>query len=108
MRALIYYQVRRAVIAPIFLCVLAITLSIDTPWALIAIPFIGIGWLSAAPNFNFADGLIAMIFSVMGLITSSVRGDIGIPIMLGTFSGWLLCSLEMALRKVPVYEDDEG
>src|ERR1044071_8462665 len=93
------YRVPTAVVAPLALSAVAIGLGFtSSAWTLIAVPFIALGSLCAAPNLNVADGLLAIVAIAVGLILSHFYASIGHPIWLGTIAAWLLSSVEKRIR----------
>jgi len=92
-----------AIIVPIALSAVAIWLSLTrTAWTLIALPFILLGSVCAAPNFNLADGFIALIAMMAGMILLWVHPFSGEPVCMGSFFSWTLSSVEKRIRAVPI------
>ena len=77
-RAPIAYRVHRAIYVPLLLAIGAAWLAIAVnPWALLAIPFIVLGSMCAAPNLNLADGFLAIFAMVLGLVAANCFRDAG-------------------------------
>ena len=99
------YLVPQAVFVPICLSVGTLVLGIaGDSWWLLALPFVLLGAYCAAPNFNLADGFLALIAVVIGALLSYFHTQAGVAVMLGTSTSWLLSSLEKGMRAVPVRE----
>ena len=99
------YLVPQAVFVPICLGVGALVLGVaGHPWWFLALPFVLLGAYCAAPNFNLADGFLALIAVVIGALLSYFHTQAGVAVMLGTSTSWLLSSLEKGMRAVPVRE----
>lgn len=102
----IAYRVRPAIVVPVLLSIGAVALGVTTnTWALVAIPFIVLGSVCAAPNHNLADGFLVIVASIIGLVVSKYHQDIGNSIFLGTVSSWFLSSFEKRYRAAPIYDD---
>jgi hypothetical protein len=92
-----------AIAAPILLACVAIALAIsDTLWFLLALPFIYLGSVCAAPNLNLADGFPAIVAVFLGLIVTLFKLESGAAIAGGTTASLLLSALEKRLRAKPV------
>jgi len=92
---------------PVALCVVVIWFGWinDSPWPLLALPFIFLGSLCAAPNHNLVNGFLALVAMAIGLWVASFHKEIGSAIFGGTFSSWFLSGLEMRIRATPVDDD---
>ena len=102
----IAYKIRSAIIVPISLSFGAVYFAVtSSAWTLVALPFIFLGSLCAAPNFNLADGFLAIVASIAGLVVAVYFQDIGNSIFLGTIVSWFLSSIEKRQRAVPVYKE---
>ena len=100
------YRVPLAVIAPVVLVVATVFLAIAvSPWSLVAVPFILLGSLCAAPNMNLANGLLAIVAILLGIGVAYLHREVGSAIVLGTVASWFLSSLEKRWRAIPVYDD---
>jgi hypothetical protein len=94
------------VFVPVGLCAGALALAIGgSLWWLLALPFIVLGSLCAAPNLNLADGFLALLAVAVGIVVSCFHAGAGISIILGTSTSWFLASIEKSVRAVP--EDHE-
>ena len=106
-RAPIAYRVHRAIYVPLLLAIGAAWLAIAVnPWALLAIPFIVLGSMCAAPNLNLADGFLAVFAMVLEMVAANYFRDAGSAVFLGTFASWVLGSIEKRLRATPIYGND--
>src|SRR5579871_6418161 len=92
----------RAIFVPALLCIGAGLISIASGWALLAIPFILLGSFCAAPNFNLADGLLAIVAVAVGMIVVHFQSDAGTAIVVGTASSWFLSGIEKQYRARPL------
>lgn len=72
-------------------------------WLLLGIPFIYVGWVSAAPNLNLANGCLPQLILIVGLVGAAVlsrRWPLEIAAV--CWISWLVLSLEEAYRAEPV------
>jgi hypothetical protein len=108
-----WIRISRSIFVPILLSLATAWLSAtSTAWALIAIPFIVLGSLCAAPNLNLADGFLVLVSAALGLVVSRYQRDIGGAILLGSVLSWFLSSQEIRVtatlkRKASRQVDDE-
>jgi hypothetical protein len=100
------YRVPLAVFVPVILCVGALALVLEgNLWWLLALPFVVLGSLCAAPNLNLADGFLTMVAVIIGVVISQFHAEAGTPIIWGAFASWLLSSFEKRIRMKPIYEE---
>ena len=100
------YRVEPAIFAPIVLTIAAIFLAAGTLWSLAAIPFIFLGSICAAPNFNLANGCLAWVAILVGFGVMLLHRELGGAIFVGTATSWLLSGIEKRLRMKPLFEDE--
>ncbi len=67
-------------------------------WALAAAPFILLGSWCAAPNLNLANGCLAYLAMIAGLLIAPFHPPLGIAISAGTAAGLYGGALEQNLR----------
>ena len=93
------YLVPRAFVVPVLLIALALYLGFSAnAWAYLAIPFVVLGALCAAPNLNLADGFLVMVSAVIGFLVALKYPDGGYAIAGGAILSWLLSSFERGVR----------
>ena len=97
------YRIYPAKIAPIAIAAVAIYFGVAfSPLAFIAIPFIYLGSICAAPNFNLADGFPILVSMVLGAGIMIFKKEIGFAIFLGSTSSWVLSAIEKAITAIPI------
>lgn len=77
-------------------------------WLLFGLPFIYVGWFSAAPNLNLINGCLPQLILIAGLIGAAVlsrRWPLEIAAV--CWVSWLVLSLEEAYRLEPVRSEPE-
>ena len=100
----VVYLVPRAIFAPACLTVVVLILGVvGSLWWLLALPFVILGSVCAAPNFNLADGFLALLAMVAGVVVFQVHETAGTAIVASTFVSWLLSSFEKQIRSVPMH-----
>jgi hypothetical protein len=93
------YVVPRLVYTPAILSAVALLVAgTRSWWALAAIPFIGLGCLCAAPNLNLANGCLAYVSMIVGLLLGGIHGPLSFSIFAGTAAGLYGGALEQNLR----------
>jgi hypothetical protein len=93
------YEVPRLVYTPVVLGFVVLVLNIfEYWWALAAAPFILLGCLCAAPNLNLANGCLAYLAMLVGLIVTPFHPPLGLAIFAGTAAGLYAGALEQNLR----------
>jgi hypothetical protein len=103
------YRIYPAKVAPIIVAVVAICLCFSvTPWAFIALPFIYLGSICAAPNLNLADGFLVLISMILGLVVAFFEKEIGFIIIVGVASSWLLSAIEKTITAKPIEDEENG
>jgi hypothetical protein len=70
-------------------------------WWLLAIPFVAIGWICAAPNLNLANGFLAYVSMIVGFILLKFHEPSAHAILTGAAAGYYLSALEMGLTAKP-------
>ena len=104
-----HYVVPRAVFVPTGLALGAAGLAwMISPWCLLAMPFIYLGSVCAAPNLNLADGFLAMVTIALGFALTSVHKEAGEAVVLGTWVSWFFSAVEKRIRAVPAYDDESN
>ena len=102
------YRIYPAKVAPVIVAVVATCLGFSvTPWAFIALPFIYLGSICAAPNLNLADGFLVLISMILGLVVAFFKKEIGVIIIVGVASSWLLSAIEKTITAKPI-EDEKN
>ncbi|QQL44094.1 hypothetical protein [Sulfuriroseicoccus oceanibius] len=100
-------MVRGARVVPVALLIAAILLSASrSPWWLLSIPFIWIGWICAAPNLNLANGLLAYLSMICGFVLMLFHEPSGAAIAGGAAASFYLCALEMRVTAKPYNPTD--
>jgi hypothetical protein len=101
------YLLRPAIWAPLALTGGAVVVgNFHSAWALAAVPFIWLGSLCSAANFNLANGCLAMIAVVLGIVLAFWFKPIGLAIGIGAFSGWVLSGMEKAISLRPATDEE--
>jgi hypothetical protein len=102
------YRVYPAVVTPILLSCAAIGLAVFVNlWLLAALPFIFLGSVCSAPNLNLADGCLALVSVILGLIIAEwFIEPLGLAILTGSFTAWLVGAIEKRIRMEPVSDDE--
>src|SRR5688572_26570775 len=96
------YIIRPAVFAPSVLSVAALVLAVqDSWWFLAALPFIWLGSVCAQPNLNLANGCLAYLAIIAGAVMTTWFRPLGIAIVSGVFSGFILSAIEKRIRMRP-------
>lgn len=91
-------MVRRAFFAPVALSIAAIWFGVETSsWWYLSIPFLVIGWFSATPNLNMADGCLGYLFMMAGFVLLGFHRPSGLAISAGAIAGFYLSALEMRI-----------
>lgn len=108
-KPILYYQVRRPLKVPLSLTVIVFVCApLIASWVLLAIPFIWLGAICAAPNLNLVDGWLAWVALLFGVTLFHFhQPNAGIPIVLGTGISYIFSSFQMYTTAVPIYEYDE-
>jgi hypothetical protein len=92
------YRIYPAKVAPISLALLATYLGFAlSPWTFIAIPFIYIGSICATPSLNLVNGFFVLVSVALGFGVALIKKEIGIIIILGATSSWILSAIEKAI-----------
>lgn len=93
-----YYYVRPAVVAPLLVCGIAITLAIaESMWWLLAIPFAILASICAQPNLNLSDGCLACFSIFIGFGIAFLHWPSGVAIFAGTIVSYFLSAIEKTL-----------
>ena len=96
------YIVRLAVFAPVVLSAVAIALALqDSRWFLAALPFIWLGSVCAQPNLNLANGCLAYLAMIVGVLVTTFFRPLGMAIWAGAMSGFYVSAIEKRLRMRP-------
>ncbi len=102
-----YYRIEPAIVAPVITCCGIIALAyIDSYWWLLAIPFAVLASFCGQPNLNLADGCLAYLSIMFGLMLTHFHRESGIAILIGTLVSFYLAAIEKRIRAKPVYIDD--
>ena len=72
-----------------------------TVWYLATLPFIWLGSICAQPNLNLADGCLAYVAMIVGLVTIAFYKPLGAATLFGTMSGLYLSCIEKIMRMRP-------
>jgi len=81
---------------------LALILS---PWVLLGIPFVWLGAWCSAPNWNLADGCLAMVAVFVGFVAAPFT-HWGVVVSTSTSVSWFLSGFERWMRAYPVERDE--
>lgn len=102
------YRIYPAKIAPIAVGAVAVYVGLAvTPWAFIALPFVYLGSICAAPNLNLADGFLVLVSTVVGAGVTFFEKEIGVIIIVGVVSSWILSAIEKTITAKPIENDTE-
>ena len=102
------YEIRPAIVAPILLAVAAVLMALpDSVWWLLAIPFVFLGSICAQPNLNAADGCLAYVSAVAGMVLTVFHEPSGYSIVCGVVSSFYLSALEKFLRAERIESTDK-
>jgi hypothetical protein len=94
------------VFVPVILALAAIYFAVEESWwALAALPFIWLGAGGAQPNLNFANGCLASLSMLIGMVVAVFVKPLGAAIMVGAAFGFYLSALEMWIRARPMPDD---
>jgi hypothetical protein len=97
--------VRRAVIAPVVLAIAALWIAFEvSAWAALALPFVVLGSLCAAPFLVLMDALPVLLAVALSAFVAHYHQEAGASIFLGTIVSWVLSSIEKRVRAVTVHE----
>lgn len=97
-----WYIVRPAIFAPSILAVVAIVAAIHYSWwFLAASPYIYLGSVCAQPNLNLADGCLAYLAVIVGVIALALFRPLGIAILGGVMSGYYASVVEKSIGMRP-------
>jgi hypothetical protein len=103
------YIVPPALFAPVLLSLAAGYLAIhDSPWFLAALPFIWLGSICASPNLNLANGCLAYLAIIVGVILITVFRPLGIAILAGAATGLYASAIEKWMRMRPAPDGRSG
>ena len=101
------YSVPPVVFAPTIISVVALVSGLATTrWALLSLPFIWLGAICSAPNMNCANGCLAYLAILSGLVVSVFCKPVGLSIFAGAAAGFYGGVLEQNLRMRPADDDD--
>ena len=93
---------RRARFVPPCLFAAAVVLSIaETPWWLLAIPFVAIGAMFTAPNLNLANGMPSYLSMLAGFILMRFHAPSGLAMLAGAATSFYGSALEMRIFAKP-------
>ena len=96
------YQIPPAVFAPVTLTVAAIaTSAIESWWFLVAIPFIWLGSVCAAPNLNLVNGCFSYLSIILGFVVTMFFRPLGFAILAGSALGFYFSAAEKWIRMRP-------
>lgn len=92
-----------SIVAPIVLCTVSIYFGLSGRyWILCCIPFIILGSLCSAPNLNLADGCLAIISILLGLVIAAwILLPLGTAICMGSGAGLICGAIEKRIRLKP-------
>jgi hypothetical protein len=103
------YRVYPAIVVPLTLAVSAIAVAVaHTPWAYLALPFIYLGSVCAAPNFNLANGFLAFVAVLAGCCVMHFDAEAGAAIVIGAGASWMLSSIEKLIKARPITDNTES
>jgi len=95
-------MVRSARLAPVLIAAAAVAMGItQSAWWFLALPFVAIGWMCAAPNLNLANGMFAYLSMIAGFILLRIHEQSGLAVLGGAAGSFYLCALEMRLTTKP-------
>jgi|GEM_PF-5547417 len=96
------YIVSAAIVAPLTLSLLALSIAMfHAWWFLAAIPFIWLSSLCAQPNLNLADGCLAWLCILLAIALLPFLPALAVPILAGAISSHFLSALEKRIRMRP-------
>jgi hypothetical protein len=99
------YLVPPALFVPLLLTVAVVVMAFRVSWlALLALPFVWLGSICAQPNLNLANGCLAYLAILVGIILVGFHVATGIPILFGTLAGFYLSAAEKWIRARPLPE----
>lgn len=102
------YRVYPARVTLLSCCAVAIVAALLwSPWALLALPFIGLGHLCAAPNLNLADGFFVIVSILLGIGLLFISDGIGLTVILASSVSWFFSGFEKAMTCKPVEASSE-
>ena len=97
-----FIVVRSARFVPVILLACGIWMGCtDSLWWFLSIFFIVIGWFSAAPNLNLANGMLAYLSMIGGYILMNYHRPSGTVIVVSTAAAYFLSALEMRVFSKP-------
>jgi hypothetical protein len=100
------YRVYPAKIAPLLCGATAVLVAIAWwPWALSALPFIYLGSICAAPNFNLADGCLVFISVALGAGVVLLNAEVGVAIIAGSAISWVISCIEKAITAKEIKDE---
>ena len=101
------YRVFPAIFAPSILSLGAVVAGAAISWwFLAALPCIWLGGVCSAPNLNLADGCLAYLTMIFGLVLSFFFEPLGGAIFFGSLCGYYLSVAEKHLRMRPMVEEN--
>jgi len=96
------YRVYPAVFAPSFAAICAVILACTVnAWLLLALPFIYLGSICAAPNGNLANGCLSVVAVFAGFAVYHFQKEAGMAVIGGTSLSWFLSCIEKRIRAKP-------
>ena len=100
--------IRSARVVPLLLLVTAVCMGLThSYWWFLSIPFVAIGWISAAPNLNLVNGMFAYLSMIGGFILLHFHEAAGASITLGAMASFYLCSIEMRVTAKPYVSGED-
>ncbi len=97
-----FHLVKRARLVPVALLATSIWMSVAlSTWWLLSIPFIAVGWICAVPDLNLANGMLAYLSMIGGLILMQFHEPSGAAMAGGAAAAFYLCALEMRITAKP-------
>jgi len=98
--------VPHAIVVPVTLTVIIIWQGFKgSQWMLVAITFIWLGSFCSATNMNLADGFLAFVAMIFGIILAQYIEVAGKAIFVSTFLAWLLSAFEKRARSRPIFDE---
>lgn len=98
-------RLKPAIAAPVLVSIAAVAFAaLQTPWWLLALPFVLLASACAAPNLNLANGCAAYVSMAIGGALSLIHEPSGRAIWAGTLASFLGSALEKLLT-AEVVED---
>jgi len=93
--------------APIGLSLVAIVAGVIWSWWwLVAIPFVWLGSICAAPNLNLADGCLSYLAAGAAFIILRYHPPLGQAILTGVIAGYAAGFAEKMITKKPAPKDE--